>query len=674
MNIDLPSLTAKKVKLAQIAAQLKTEFFGIDPCIDQVIDSIKTWYLFPDVLVRPTIIGLWGMTGVGKTALVRSLVSKLEMQGVFVEIQMDGFSGGSETDKKKVSEILKGSSIEEGTPGIVLLDEFQRYRTIDDMGRDIKVERYQDVWMLLSDGKFPNDSSKLRFITNMLADKEYDHDRNEYSRIVHATYEEQRAKEWQRLNPDQKVPVTTETFPQGAFMSTEQKEDILARQGIKISYERKFSITDPLALKIKEVLRRPESVQEIMKTWTEQRFLDELRKHFESSENRPLDYSKCLVFVSGNLDEAFKMSDSIEDCDTNADIFHDYTKKIGTVEIKRALATRFKPEQIARLGNNHVIYPSLSANAYMSIIKRSCSQYIEEMNRGVTFSVDPVVYREIYDNAVYPSQGTRPVFSSTHKLFSSPLSNAVLWALETGQKDLIIKLDVPSSSIVFVSSTNENQKLAVHVDFDIRARRESHSKDFDALVAVHEAGHAIVYAETFKTAPLEVAISLASFKGGYNRFATEHLSKAETLNRIAVSMAGIVAEEMMFGQELRSTGCASDISQATNLASSYVRVYAMDGFNSRVCSDDGYNRNLDSTNPVIEQITKDQRDVAQTVLSKHRNFLVALSNKLIEVKKMDSAKFVEFARDYIPEIKVSTNKDINGDYAARLGQVTKASQ
>ena len=40
-------------------------------------------------------------------------------------------------------------------------------------------------------------------------------------------------------------------------------------------------------------------------------------------------------------------------------------------------------------------------------------------------------------------------------------------------------------------------------------------------------------------------------------------------------MAGIVAEESVFGQELRSTGCTSDVQQATSQASRYVRHYAM---------------------------------------------------------------------------------------------------
>ncbi|WP_438452428.1 hypothetical protein, partial [Listeria monocytogenes] len=53
-----------------------------------------------------------------------------------------------------------------------LLDEMQRFRTIDDAGNEVKVERYQDVWTLLSDGKFSSDSTVFAEIEMMLAYRE----------------------------------------------------------------------------------------------------------------------------------------------------------------------------------------------------------------------------------------------------------------------------------------------------------------------------------------------------------------------------------------------------------------------------------------------------------------------------------------------------------------------
>ncbi|MCB0472773.1 MAG: hypothetical protein KDC56_06915, partial [Flavobacteriaceae bacterium] len=42
---------------------LKKEFIGIDHIIDEVVDAISSWYLFPDFQEKPVIINLWGLTG-----------------------------------------------------------------------------------------------------------------------------------------------------------------------------------------------------------------------------------------------------------------------------------------------------------------------------------------------------------------------------------------------------------------------------------------------------------------------------------------------------------------------------------------------------------------------------------------------------------------------------------
>src|SRR4051812_38534624 len=170
---DPTSAFEKQAKLEQVAKALKEEFFGIDDIIDKVINLIRAWYIMPSILSRPVIVNLWGMTGVGKTQLVRRLAYMLGFSKKFVEVQMDGFSSGSGFNQNSISGLLASSSIEEGEPGILLLDEMQRFRTIDSSGGDISVERYQDVWMLLSDGKFSIDTSMFQELEMMLAYQAY---------------------------------------------------------------------------------------------------------------------------------------------------------------------------------------------------------------------------------------------------------------------------------------------------------------------------------------------------------------------------------------------------------------------------------------------------------------------------------------------------------------------
>ncbi|REM68680.1 peptidase M41, partial [Mycobacterium tuberculosis] len=51
--------------LQTVAEALKTELFGIDEIIDRVIDSLRAWYVLPQLISRPVIVCLWGLTGTG---------------------------------------------------------------------------------------------------------------------------------------------------------------------------------------------------------------------------------------------------------------------------------------------------------------------------------------------------------------------------------------------------------------------------------------------------------------------------------------------------------------------------------------------------------------------------------------------------------------------------------
>ena len=168
----------RSAHLALVAAELKTELFGIDEIIDRVIESIRAWYVLPHIIRRPVIVCLWGLTGTGKTQLTRSLAQKLGFYDRFVEVQMDGFSNGSSwRSADSISAMLGESGVVEGEPGMLVLDEFQRFRTINDKGDDLPVKRYQDVWQLLSDGRLPPSLSFLQELEASLAYSLYSQER-----------------------------------------------------------------------------------------------------------------------------------------------------------------------------------------------------------------------------------------------------------------------------------------------------------------------------------------------------------------------------------------------------------------------------------------------------------------------------------------------------------------
>ncbi len=588
-------LAQRQQALASAAAQLKAELFGIDDVIDRVIDAIRAWYVLPQLITRPVIVCLWGLTGTGKTQLTRRLAQLLGYYDRFVEVQMDGFSHGASYRSSSISGMLGDSGIHEGAPGILVLDEFQRFRTVDTKGGDVKVERYQDVWTLLSDGRLPPALSALSNIERKLAD---------------AHYEAERADD----NEDDRAGKKPYRFQLDAWDAQELK--------------RMLKLSEPLA----EIMQWP-SAQ-----------VQALFARFQQSHHAwETDYSKLLVFVCGNLDEMYhETAQRVEDCDTDADIFHRLTRKLSLIDVKKALSERFKPEQIARLGNGHVVYPSFSKATYEQLIRNLCTRYVDDIAAqcGVRFAIGQDVQSELYANAVFPAQGTRPLFSSVHAILSANLVNAALWVREQAlplSQDFAISLSVDKRHLVVdgIGADGLARQAQFAVTLELNRLKQRANADFRALLAVHEAGHALAYCVLFGQAPQEVKINIASFEGGYNSFAgLKVTTRQNALDMMCVGLAGRVAEELVFGEMACTTGAEQDYKQVTAEAARFIRHH---GFGERISRtdvtvelDNHLNTDVEPSNAAIEALLQAQYRRAQALLRQHQDALGRLVEALTD--------------------------------------------
>lgn len=587
------TLAQRQQLIEQARLQLKTELVGIDDVIDRVMEAIRAWYVLPQLCSRPVIVGLWGLTGTGKTQLTRRLAQLLGFYDRFVEVQMDGFSNGAGFRSSTISGMLENSGIHEGEPGILVLDEFQRFRTIDRKGNDAKVERYQDVWALLSDGRLPPPLSALGAIERKLAEAGYE---------------------------------------------AEREDDEDSDRAGKKPYRYRLDAWD--AQELKRMLKLKEPLVEIMQWPTEQ--VHALVTRFQqSSQAWETDYSQLLVFVCGNLDEMYQeTAQRVQDCDTDADIFHRLTQRLSLIDVKKALGERFKPEQIARLGNEHVIYPSLSKSTYERLIRDLCTRYTQEVfaQTGVQLALERDVLDELYANSVFPAQGTRPLFSSVHAILSANLVKAALWvleqeadrtqvyaiALDPGRRHLVVK----------TGATPGAPQIRLAVNFELNRIKQRANADFRALLAVHEAGHGLMYCLLFGQAPQEIKINLASFEGGYNSYVgLKVTSRQNLLDRVCVSLAGRVAESLVFGDMACTTGAEHDYRQATEVASRYVRLH---GFGDRISHtdvtvdmDNHVNTDVGPSNAAIESLLQAEYERARSLLSGHRAALSTLVQALL---------------------------------------------
>ena len=595
-GIDPVLLAQRQQALAAAAHQLKTELVGIDEVIDRVVDAIRAWYVLPQLIRRPVIVCLWGLTGTGKTQLTRRLAQLLGFYDRFVEVQMDGFSHGASYRSSTISGMLADSGIIEGAPGMLVLDEFQRFRTIDRKGEEVKVERYHDVWSLLSDGRLPPALSALSNIERKLAD---------------AHYEAERAED----------------------------DDKDERAGKK-PYRFQLDAWD--AQELKRMLKLSEPLAEIMQ-WPSAKVLAMYLQFQRSHQSWETDYSRLLVFVCGNLDEMYhETAQRVEDCDTDADIFHRLTRKLSLIDVKKALSERFKPEQIARLGNEHVIYPSFNKATYEQLIRNLCARYCDDIAAqcGVRFAIGQDVRDELYANAVFPAQGTRPLFSSVHAILSANLVNAALWVLEQQlplAQDFGITLAADKRHLVVrgASAHGDVQQAQFAVTLELNRLKQRANADFRALLAVHEAGHGLVYCLLFGQAPQEVKINIASFEGGYNSFAgLKVTTRQNALDMMCVGLAGRVAEELVFGEMACTTGAEQDYKQVTAEAARYVRHH---GFGARISRTDTtvemdhhINTDVEPSNAAIEALLQSQFQRAKALLQGHRGALSALVAALMD--------------------------------------------
>jgi len=584
-------LAQRQQRLADASAQLKAELFGIDDVIDRVIDAIRAWYVLPQLITRPVIVCLWGLTGTGKTQLTRRLAQLLGFYDRFVEVQMDGFSHGAGYRSSSISGMLADSGIHEGAPGMLVLDEFQRFRTVDAKGGDVKVERYQDVWTLLSDGRLPPALSALSNIERKLAD---------------AHYEAERADEDGDDEPKKSKPY-------------------------------RFQLDAWDAQELKRMLKLHEPLAEIMQ-WPPARVQAQFARFQQSHHAWETDYSRLLVFVCGNLDEMYhETAQRVEDCDTDADIFHRLTRKLSLIDVKKALGERFKPEQIARLGNAHVVYPSFSRATYERLIRDLCTRYCGDIAAqcGVRFAIGADVQAELYANAVFPAQGTRPLFSSVHAILSANLVNAALWVLEQA-----LPLDAPYPITLAADKRHlvvqaGAQQARFAVAWELNRLKQRANADFRALLAVHEAGHGLAYCVLFGQAPQEVKINIASFEGGYNSFSSlKATTRQNVLDMMCVGLAGRAAEELVFGEMACTTGAEQDLKQVTAEAARYVRHH---GFGTRLARTDAtvemdnhVNTDVMPSNDAIEALMQQQYRRAQALLQTHREALGRMADALMK--------------------------------------------
>jgi cell division protease FtsH len=182
------------------------------------------------------------------------------------------------------------------------------------------------------------------------------------------------------------------------------------------------------------------------------------------------------------------------------------------------------------------------------------------------------------------------------------------------------------------------------------------------LTAYHEAGHAIIAAFTPNSDPVQkISIIPRGFALGYtlqlpleDRYT---VTRSDLLGRIDVLLGGRIAEEMVSGEY--STGAASDLTKATDIARKMITDYGMSdrfrnvALTSRGVSMTGQERQepsfqreyAESTQQYIDEevarIIECEYVKAKDILEEQREILERVSAALLEKETLDEKEFRE---------------------------------
>ena len=698
-----------KNNFEEVKEILKKEFFGINDQIDQVVKSFETWMTIKEYQERPMIVCLWGLTGTGKTALINRCIELFDLGKKKFYIKFG----------TKTSRIDDDFEQNECKDTVFVLDEFQYFKTRKESGEEI--ERDEDnstniIWELLDGGKVNlygqsvnygyekyqliSSLYSLKYLNSCGAKLEngviYHEDLVRFLKNLHISLDLQKNVDLEKKE--------TETYYYDSPI--EECEDLCSeKSGTSKQEKPRESKTE---IRLKSVMSvnlsglydfmiyrdidytfhsKPEFYSFIKKFNN----LDDLIKFLKSIlDAKPKleirDYSQSLIFLLGNLDECFTMSNNLNS-DLDADFFYKKTKSISIIEIRQALTRRFRPEQIARLGSTHIIYPSLNKEAFNKIIEKELDKFTKTVKTKFTddtFKINNVVYTDsikelIYKEGVFPVIGARSVFSIVNEIINDKLSliiKSVLNVKNTEVNSISISFNYKkSSSTIEINYINDDTQEIVDnniIKYIIKVDklRNEKNKGKQAHRAVHEAGHAVCSIILENVFPECIySVVLENKNSGFNLFNSEDFyfeRKNTMLNSIASLLAGYLAESMIFGPDNVSNGSGSDISKATSKISSLLKdcgfsknhilgKYVSNNFTSTDFISSNYDITIDSDefNNEVTEILKEAQEIASNTLEKQKILFLKISEYLNKYPKLTNKKLKELTKKYIVGIEYS---------------------
>jgi cell division protease FtsH len=690
---------------------LKKRFIGIDKQIDQIINAIKPWLFFRETLAKPVIINLWGLTGCGKTKVIDSLLEILKLKYFTHRVN------GSELNNQHGS-IFNSFNLayyRENDHPIFIMDEFQNYKCKDNKGDEIK-DYNSIIWDFIDTGIVQGSDKSEGY-------GEYNKGFNALIRVLKTLYylenktfkggnftlteeEFKRIKavcDYDDKSKDVDVSKVIYTSEDGKNIIANISEQTLLDiygcfdqiKSNKPETHGMFKLKDSFYVNTQKLLELYNVNFSIdLKYDLKNKNIDYFEELFNiinyklllSNRNTSLDFSKSLIFVIGNLDEAFSVHGEFNP-DISADEFYKLTKKVNIVNIKEALLKRFKGEHIGRLGNTHIIYPSLTSASYKKIIENILNEYSEQIKTAykIDLTYHKSIYTILYKENVFPTLGVRSLQSGMNDMIKATFSNIMLYMEENHIEPSKIEMSYKNKKII-ASFYKEKEKIgnSFHpVILRLENLRENKKDEQQAMVAIHETGHAIIELLLFNKLPISIySVTADTSSNGFmlSGMGEDDIMNRETLSKlIMLNLGGRAAEMLVFGNDLVTTGALHDLLSANELLFSAYRKYGFrNSFLIRkvVPSDDDSAKEYmnDDIQTRAEHEINELMTHTLTMLTNNKELLLKTGEYLSEHSSISRKKFLEFIKKYsnidVNTIQGEDDKMLYG-YKSRLKEMVK---
>lgn len=642
-----PDFTIRSREVEEVRHTLKREFIGIDHIIDRILDAVLPWLVLPQINGRPTIINLWGLTGVGKSSVVNRLAELLGFKDSYFRFDLGELSGRERGIHRKLSELFPHQN---GKNMILAFDEFQHARTIGQDAEELDRSHIRTIWDILDSGRFITDYNSHSQSTVF-------HLMHTLSAMVSAGVIIENGRviggldAYRSINKSNRGAIDFETDNTG-------DQEKSAKPIVAVPQWQLDDVLDVCLGRFKTIhelnqhlsrLSGPDLVA----------FLSDV--YLKSLAPQQVDCSRSLIFVMGNLDEAYPMSHNLNP-DISADEFHRQSLQINITHIRRALSARFRMEQIGRLGNCHIIYPAINQDTYERIIRMELGKISSKTSTyGVRLSFHRTVEALLYREGVIPTQGIRPVLTTVQELIGGQAARIVLERIKLGLSEVDVQLSVEKDMLIRRFSLDgvpllvQEEVVALFQDKIRQPRRD----DLQAITAVHESGHAILSMALRGIVPESVFSITAQDSAAGFMYTSEHRHyyiRREVPAMLAVLMGGLAAEQLIFGENNTTTGSDSDLKAATRLANGIIQESGLAGemgaYSNPSKSELSSIPNRERHHLMAETWLREAFQLATDTLKREMDLLVKMADHLSDHAVLSRAEIVHLTAGYGRDIQL----------------------